>query len=191
MNWYYLTRSAGSVFTVAASVLSLIGSMIIMVYWAFVIFDVSPPSSSASVSDLFLTEKIMAQIVSQQKAFEIELNQKIESILDQPSPSGSSIELRFKNVDRRFEAISEKLEILTIIETAVTDNPERAMSIPILRKDVDLLRRDIVGDLVTIRAEIDRVYDLGKWFLGLIATMAIGVLGLAIGNLIKKSEKEA
>lgn len=41
------------------------------------------------------------------------------------------------------------------------------------------------GDLVGTRREIERVYDLSKWFIGLMATMAVGILGLAVGNLVK------
>ncbi len=103
-------------------------------------------------------------------------------------PENTDIALRFQQVGRRLDELSSQKRIIEVIETAVTDNPERAMSIPMLRKDVDRIRTDVVEGMGSVRAEIDRIYDLGKWFLGLIATMAIGVMGLAIGNLLKGSK---
>lgn len=74
------------------------------------------------------------------------------------------------------------------IETAIVENPQRAMSLPILRRDIDALGSDLRGDLAATRKEIDRMYDWSKWFVGLMATMALSVLGLAIVNFLKGKE---
>ena len=100
-------------------------------------------------------------------------------------PDGTAVALKFDAVETRLRGVEERLRIVDVIEAAVTESPERAMSIPMLRKDIDLLQEDVSGDVSGIRLEIARIYDLGKWFLGLVATMAVGVLGLAVGNLLK------
>lgn len=122
-----------------------------------------------------------------------ELRQEIEEALDQVLQSSQSladteVAIRFENLDSRLDELAKQLEIVEVIEQAINDSPERAMSIPILRKELDLLKSDVVEAVDALRAEIDRIYDLGKWFLGLMATMAIAVMGLVIGNLIKRKE---
>lgn len=57
------------------------------------------------------------------------------------------------------------------------------MSIPILRRDIDALADDIANAVTTGQAQIDRLYDMSKWFLGLIATIAVGLLGTGIAGL--------
>ncbi len=104
------------------------------------------------------------------------------------SLADTEVAIRFENLDSRLDELAKQLEIVEVIEQAINDSPERAMSIPILRKELDLLKSDVVEAVDALRAEIDRIYDLGKWFLGLMATMAIAVMGLVIGNLIKRKE---
>lgn len=100
-------------------------------------------------------------------------------------PEGTAVALKFDSIETRLREIEERLHIVDVIEAAVTESPERAMSIPMLRKDIDILQEDVSDDVSAIRLEIERIYDLGKWFLGLVATMAVGILGLAVGNLLK------
>lgn len=118
-----------------------------------------------------------------------ELEQELSSIVSQnPVPEGSEVRIKIDQLDRRINEAFEKLEIVEMISNAIQESPERALSLPIMRRDLDALSEEMADDLISIRGEIDRIYDLGKWFLGLVATMAIGVLGLAIGNLIKGRE---
>ena len=79
--------------------------------------------------------------------------------------------------------IETKLEIF---DKAIVDNPERAMSIPLLRRDIDALSTDLKGDLFVTRQEVNRVYDYSKWFLALMVSMAVGVFGLAVQMLKRK-----
>jgi hypothetical protein len=44
-------------------------------------------------------------------------------------------------------------------------------------------------DIESYNKQIDRIYDLNKWFIGLMFTMAIGLIGLAISNFMQAQKK--
>jgi hypothetical protein len=50
------------------------------------------------------------------------------------------------------------------------------------------------GDIDAVRGEVGRLFGLTQWFIGLMFTIALGVLGLALNNLrrpaIAKEEKK-
>jgi len=52
------------------------------------------------------------------------------------------------------------------------------------------LRLSYKSDLIATKEEISRVYDLNKWFIGLMFTMTVGLLGLAISNFLRDKKKE-
>lgn len=61
------------------------------------------------------------------------------------------------------------------------DNPEAAVSVPLIKKDIDSLRRDNEN----VRNELDRLGGFYKWFIGIMITMSVGLLGLAVSILLK------
>lgn len=87
-----------------------------------------------------------------------------------------------------FEAkrINEKLSSLESkmvnLENAISIDPIKAVSIPLIRKDLDNLIKTSENEISKTREDISQVYDLGKWAIGLIATIALGVLGMAINS---------
>ena len=74
---------------------------------------------------------------------------------------------------------------LATLEAGLVENPAKALSTPLLRKDMEALQKSSRESLTATQKEIERIYDQNKWFIGLIATMAVGVLGLAVSNLFK------
>ena len=67
----------------------------------------------------------------------------------------------------------------------IVDNPETAMSVPMLRKDVSALRQELKSLRDDLTSEVDRIYSLGQWVIGLFVTMALAILSLAVKNLFK------
>lgn len=61
------------------------------------------------------------------------------------------------------------------------DNPEAAVTIPLIKKDVESLSRDNEA----LRRELDRQSASTKWFLGILITLSVGLLGLAVSILLK------
>jgi len=68
---------------------------------------------------------------------------------------------------------------------AVGQSPEKALAVPLLRKDMDNLREGYRHDLDATQSEINHVYDLSKWFLGTVVTMALALVGLAVSNFLQ------
>ena len=127
---------------------------------------------------------------------EAKINALIQDVSDfQPTigniselPEEAALYLKIENIQNEVKSIRNQLQIIETIETAVTSNPERAMSIPILRRDIDGLKDSVAEDLAATRNEIDRLYGLSQWFIGLMATMALGVLGIAVGNAFRNGK---
>jgi hypothetical protein len=71
------------------------------------------------------------------------------------------------------------------IESAVGSDPAKALELPLLRKDLELLRERQDLEVTALRQELGRMYELNKWFIGLMCTMAIGVITLAVSNVLK------
>jgi hypothetical protein len=71
---------------------------------------------------------------------------------------------------------------------AVGESPEKALALPLLRKDMDNLRDSYRRELDATQVEINRVYDQNKWFIGLMITMTLALVGLAVSNFLQLSK---
>jgi len=86
----------------------------------------------------------------------------------------------------QLEATTERLSTrLTRIENAVLESPERALSLPLMRRDLKNLEEGHQRDLAAAREDYKQLFDLFKWFVGLIGTMALGLLGMASSNALQ------
>jgi hypothetical protein len=121
-------------------------------------------------------ESIRSTIESQRRDLDA-LKAKLDGMA--ASPIGSDPEKQIAELRGQVAAFDQRLGKM---EAAIVENPTKALSVPLLRKDVDTLNQTFAQGLEATRKEIDRIYDLNKWFIGLMGTMAIGILGLAIGN---------
>ncbi|MEO1020817.1 MAG: hypothetical protein AAFY56_24540, partial [Pseudomonadota bacterium] len=107
-------------------------------------------------------------------------SQELNRILNAANDDEDSTVLYALN--QRVQEIDNKIQQLNNI---ILDSPEKALSVPLLRNELESLQSDFRGDIVVARREIDRIYDMNKWLIGLMATMALSILGLAIGNFAK------
>ena len=123
----------------------------------------------------------VAALQSEVAALRQELNTLTQTIASNPNANPDTIALRadLQSIDGR----------LSVIEQAVLDNPAKALQLTLLSREMDNLKANYQSSLESTRQEIGRIYDLNKWFIGLMFTMAIGLLSLAVSNFIKKPEK--
>ena len=76
----------------------------------------------------------------------------------------------------------DKLELdLGELRRLLFDDPEAALTVPLLRKDVESVRQDNEN----LRKELARISELSKWFIGIMLTMSFGLLALAVSILLK------
>jgi predicted RNase H-like nuclease (RuvC/YqgF family) len=73
------------------------------------------------------------------------------------------------------------------IEAVIIEDPEKALSIPMLRKEIGLLREGGSQSAAALKQSVDQVYDMNKWLLG---AMALSVLALAVSQFFR-ARKEA
>jgi hypothetical protein len=78
---------------------------------------------------------------------------------------------------------------LSTIEKAVLDNPEKALQFTLLTHDLTSIQSSFRAELDAIEQQIGQMYDLTKWFIALMFTIGLSVLGLAFTNLLRKPEK--
>lgn len=101
-----------------------------------------------------------------------------ESIGRLPSNEQSAVQQRA--LVGRIDGLEKRLSAL---EAALMTSPEKALSVPIMRRDLDNMRETNAQSLTSIKASVDQIYDLSKWLLG---ALAVGVLSLAIANFFTK-----
>lgn len=79
--------------------------------------------------------------------------------------------------------IREKLSHLegqfATIERAIGENPEKAMSLPLIRRDVLQLTAQMSVAKLETQQQVDRMYDLFKWFIPAFGALALSILGVA------------
>lgn len=95
-------------------------------------------------------------------------------------PEGDRLAARIENVGTKLEELERRQSQL---EAAIMSDPEKALTIPLIRRDIDNMRDGNAQNLAAIKQSVDQVYDLTKWLLG---ALAVGVFSLAIANFFTK-----
>jgi septal ring factor EnvC (AmiA/AmiB activator) len=91
----------------------------------------------------------------------------------------STVEASQKELDRR----------LSSLEGALLQSPEKAIALPLLRQQLSDIQEKNRGDEDHINGEINRLYGMMQWFLGLMITLIIGVGGLVVNSFRQSSER--
>jgi hypothetical protein len=74
---------------------------------------------------------------------------------------------------------------LNKIERVILSDPTKALDLVLVRRDLDELKTSNADNISAVRRDVDRIYDLSKWIIGLMFTMALGVLSLAAATIFK------
>jgi len=72
----------------------------------------------------------------------------------------------------------------------ILDNPEKVISVPLLKMEIEHLKEQNEKDIKSIKDDISRVYDINKWIIGLVFTMLVSIVVLNISNLFSKNKKD-
>jgi hypothetical protein len=109
-----------------------------------------------------------------------DLEAKIEDIRNTikkaKDPEKHSLEIQ------AFETKVEAIELgLRDLRRLLFDNPEAAVTIPLIKKDINSL----IKDNERLRKELERLGGFTRWFVGIMITMSVGLLGLALSILLR------
>jgi hypothetical protein len=99
----------------------------------------------------------------------------------------AAIGAQMVSVQKSVEDVSLRMNKL---EQVIIQDPAKALEMPLLRNQLETVKSGYQSDMLAVRQEIAQVYDLTKWFLGLMFTMALGIIGLAVTNFVKAGAKE-
>lgn len=167
------TRLRAALAATAASVLGTIASL----FGAFELVKTKPSPAPVVTREelgrLALSVDELRRDVEELKAPLIALqNAKQDSPL---AVEQAKLTSRIEGVDARIASL----------ESAILESPERALSIPLLRKEVgDLSKRNEEYRALS-RADVDRLYAQQTWMLGGIGTVLLAVAGGAITIVLK------
>ena len=91
------------------------------------------------------------------------LNIEIDSLTS--IPNGINLEIKLNRFVNRLQLLEEKQ---IKIENIILSNPMKALSIPLLIKDLENFKNSYENDKIHTRNAIDRIYDQNKWYNGLL-----------------------
>lgn len=124
------------------------------------------------------------QLVEQQKQID-DLRLQVQKVLTRPPPQPGAppVSAEVTAINNRLSVVEAEQKRLGAI---ITDNPEKAMSIPLMRRDIEDMKTNQVQAADGLKREVDRLYDLNKWIIG---GLAAGVLGLLVREIFGRRER--
>lgn len=146
------------------------------------------PTQPAQVSDLTELETKLSDLETSFTTIETQLSsleQRIEAIAQ--VPTNSAVNSEIVQIQNDIESLDTSLSNL---EQVILDDPTKALQITLISKDMENLQQTYESDFQTTREEIGRVYEQNNWFIGLMFTMALGLLTLAVGNFLPKLKEK-
>ena len=92
------------------------------------------------------------------------------------------------NIDdnTQFAKLQKEVEILNNV---ILNSPEKAISIPLLKIEIENIQKQNDKEFNSIKNDVTRVYDMNKWIIGLVFTMLVSIIVLNISNLFAKNNK--
>lgn len=152
-----------------------------------------------------IDESTLSQLFEKQQAFKdmktglSTLKQDVEfskkgflDLVKRPLPTDTPSQVRTRieeigvlvqRIDDRSEALDQRMARL---EQTVVDSPEKAVAIPMLRRDLQSAERRIEDRFADAKANTDRFYDLIILLIGLMGTISVTVLGAAAVEVFKR-----
>ena len=135
--------------------------------------EASQVSTIEKLSELASTIQITKKKVH---ALEEQLRSAIEaSQLSATTPETSVLVSEISGLSNRMQKI----------ESWIVHDPEQAVAIPLLTKEIDELTKSVDYHIQNTNRAFDRFYSIGQWFIAIIVAVIVGILGPSIGNLLR------
>jgi hypothetical protein len=97
-------------------------------------------------------------------------------------PPESAVAAAQAKLTARIQEIDKRM---TSIESAITDSPEKALAIPLLRRDINDATKRAEEYRLLAKSDLDRVYAQQTWILGGIGTALLAIAGGAVTMLAR------
>lgn len=167
--------------------LTLTATIVAMYAIAYQYFKVKPDEDvwkrflnvSSSVADRYATASDVEELRSKISLTDNILDNAMRLVGKQGDDQGVKI-LESSAIKSSLSSLDSRLGVL---ERSISENPEKALSIPMLRKDLESMAKLIDGNRLALSVELARVYDQQKWMLGGIGAVLIASIGALITAL--------
>ena len=114
----------------------------------------------------------------------LELQKRIKELENRLRVNDTAILISSPN-EERIKELEKKIQTLNKI---IIENPEKSLTIPLLNKDIDNIKKENDLQIELIKDKVETVVDLNKWILGLIFSLLITIV---ISNLSKSKSKNS
>jgi len=99
-------------------------------------------------------------------------------------PKDSAVSARLSKIESHLSSLDKNI---TIINKAIMQSPEKALELPMLRRDIASLQKQYESATKSLEREISRAYDTIKWVIG---TIVLGILGLAASVFLRERNEQ-
>lgn len=167
-----------------ASIMAALIGVITSLIAATILFTTGKVTS-IKIGDLRIDAPQPTMSVAVTEEIENEINaikNQIKSLTIIPKEAAVASEIQVIKV-----AVKNLEEQINIINKAIIQSPEKALSIPMLRKDVDALKLQNEHTAKSLEREIGSAYEIIKWVLG---TIVLGILGISASVFVATREKK-
>jgi translation initiation factor 6 (eIF-6) len=157
-------RKYQKVFRFFSTLISILGITVISYYF---------------IETLFIKNDIQKLVVENKN---IQLQKRINELENRLRKKDTTISISSPN-EERIQELEKKIQTLNNI---IIENPEKSLTIPLLNKDIQSIKRENDLQIELIKDKVETVVDLNKWILGLIFSLLITIV---ISNLAKNKPK--
>jgi len=149
-----------------SAIASIIGGVIAFTFEKSVGIDISEPRLTVSQKE---TPELTKQIEELKNQFAA-----LKSI-----PTESKIAAQLSEFESKLIILDSEVKV---INKAILQSPEKALEIPMLKKDIATLQKQYENSTALLEREMSRAYETVKWVIG---TIVLGILGLAASVFLK------
>ncbi|MFJ2336969.1 hypothetical protein ACIOMP_08910 [Pseudomonas protegens] len=114
------------------------------------------------------------------------LNSEIKSLQQVKFPSQPEVDLA--PIEARLSALSKRLSDL---ETAITSDPVKALTLPLMKRDYENLSKAVLQDKVSMREDLNRIWQFIFLCLGGLGSIGVGLSVWWVKSVSKQSDKPA
>jgi len=147
------------IFTAIISLLAVVSSVLVLT-----LISGRPTEVKSKIEDVIVRVRLGA------------IEHKIEQV-EQQMKQSDNIELTYLN-----NQIEKLRSEVSAVKQLILDDPEAMLTLPLIKKDIDVLKNDILK----VHSEITGLFNFSKWFLGTQITLSLGLFSVVIAGILRK-----
>lgn len=132
----------------------------------------------------FATKRDLESLIANSQQVKFRYDSLMEELSKSASSGESNVEIADLSV--KLDEVRKRLELL---EKAISDSPEKALSIPMIRKDQENISKALDAHRAVVSADLARINDLQKWILGGIGTVLVAGIAALFTALFRVMSK--